>query len=67
MTLDDIRAQATVHRIDWNDHRRDYYNWREFVGPQVRAIWHTLTDEQKVAIASDAYEFAVVKTDHTCM
>lgn len=63
MTADELRSQATKKRIDWNEGRHLWTDWREFVGPSVRGIWHTLDDEQKVAIATDAYEFATVDSE----
>jgi hypothetical protein len=40
-----------------------YANWRDYIGPAVRGIWHTLTDEQKVTLATDAYNEAI-QHDH---
>jgi len=50
---DELRPEATKRRMDWNEGNH-YANWRPYVGPHVRAVWHTLTDDQKVAIACDA-------------
>jgi hypothetical protein len=51
--IDRMFAEATKKRMNW-DEGSHYANWREYVSSQVRAIWYTLTDEQKVAIACDA-------------
>jgi hypothetical protein len=51
--IDQVRSEATKARMDWNEGHK-YANWRSEIGSCVRAIWHTLTDEQKIAIACDA-------------
>ena len=55
--LDILRREATAKRMDW-DEGSHYCNWRRYVGPSVREVWHTLNDEQKTAIAVDAYKQA---------
>lgn len=52
-TIDYIARDALVEEIDWSEGGR-IHNWRNHVGEHTRAIWHTLTPEQKVAIARDA-------------
>jgi hypothetical protein len=42
---------------NWNE-RDDVHNWRNYISDRLRAIWHTFTDEQKVAIADNAYDIA---------
>lgn len=45
---------------DWRDPKWDepqlVYNWRIYATPELRAIWHTFTDEQAlvVCVALDA-------------
>jgi hypothetical protein len=34
------------------------HDWRNYVGKNVREIWHTLTNDQRRAMALDADEFA---------
>ncbi len=50
---DRIRREATKTRMDWSEGSH-FCNWRRYVGAPVKGIWHTFTDEQKVAIATDA-------------
>ena len=68
--LDELRSQVMTQRdwdteerswkdLGWENARLDAYDWRRFVGPAVRVIWETLSDEQKMAIATDAYAHAV--------
>jgi hypothetical protein len=38
---------------DW-DYGGHVHNWRNYIGENTRAIWATLTQEQRVAIATDA-------------
>jgi len=52
-----LRFEATQKRMDWAAGGH-YANWRQYVGSSVKAVWHTLTDDQKVAIATDAKERA---------
>mgnify|MGYP000851059213 CR=1 FL=1 len=42
---------------DWSRTER-VHSWHNYIGDKTRAIWHTLTDEQKLAIAEDADEQA---------
>lgn len=41
----------------WDEAGR-VHDWRNHVGENVKAIWHTFTDEQKLALAEDADERA---------
>jgi hypothetical protein len=50
---DEVRREATQRHMDWGK-SGVYADWKRQVGGHVRAIWRTLTDEQKVAIALDA-------------
>jgi hypothetical protein len=45
--------QALLNPQPW-DEGGVVHNWRTHVGSNVRAIWNTFTDEQKIAIARDA-------------
>lgn len=40
---------------DWTDTSR-VHNWRNYVSDRVRQIWHTFTDEQKIALGEQAAE-----------
>lgn len=52
-----LAVEATKTPIDWDEGGR-YHNWRNHVGDNVKAIWDTLTDPAKIAIARDADELA---------
>lgn len=41
----------------WDEGGR-VHNWRNHVGDRARGLWHTFTDEQKIALALDADELA---------
>jgi hypothetical protein len=57
MNNDDKLWSESTGKVDW--HGGSYaYNWRAFIGPQTRGIWHSLTAEQKFALAKDALVFA---------
>jgi hypothetical protein len=43
--------------ISWTAGGR-VHNWRNHVGERTKAIWNSLTNEQKLAIAADAYDEA---------
>lgn len=45
--------EALETPIDWSTGGH-VHNWRNYVGQHVRALWATLPDEVKVAIAHDA-------------
>lgn len=34
----------------WDEEVR-VHNWRNYISEEVRAMWHTFTDEQKAALA----------------
>ncbi len=44
---DAFRADALAKVHDWDHNFSRWVNWRRGVGPCVRAIWHTFTDEKK--------------------
>ena len=62
MTTDDIRRDG---RHDWSDPQwdeaRSVHDWRNYINDELRAIWHTFTDEQKQAIRNNADEFAAAE------
>lgn len=51
-----VEEQALVVPIDWDegDQPNRCHDWRHHVGHNVRAIWDTLPDPVKIAIALDA-------------
>ena len=54
-----LRAECTNPRINWNLQSPVHGNWAEwkkYIGPMTRGIWYTLTDDQKFALAKDALE-----------
>ena len=53
MTEAEQFAEALVPNIDWKKDGK-VHNWRNYVGKRTRALWDTLTPEQKIAIAADA-------------
>lgn len=53
----DDAAEAARSVIDWTSGGR-VHNWRNHVGQRTKTIWHTLTPEQRVAIAEDAADEA---------
>lgn len=57
LLADDVfRADALAKVDNWDFHDRTrWVDWRKGVGPCVRAIWHTFTDDQKIRIAADAH------------
>lgn len=38
---------------DWT-HNRRVHEWKNHVGPLIKEIWHTFSDEQRAAIALEA-------------
>jgi hypothetical protein len=42
-----------MHPIQWGHHTSD--EWQFYIGVQTQRIWETLTFNQKLAIAMDAY------------
>lgn len=45
--------------VDWEGREHSHVDeWRRYVGPQTRAIWSMFTFEQRVALVSDAQDFA---------
>lgn len=54
--MDYLRDEALAE-VDWEEGGR-VHNWRNYVGYHTRALWHTLSDEQRVAIVRDADELA---------
>jgi hypothetical protein len=52
-----LEEQALQEPQDWDAGGR-VHNWRNHVGENVKAIWHTFTPKQKIAIALDADEAA---------
>ncbi len=58
----EARDTADTHEVleqpmDWTKGGR-VYNWRNYVGPRLRALWGRLPDAVKVAVAEDAQEIA---------
>ena len=47
------QKQADVDDPQW-EHPGKVHDWRNHVGRQVRAIWHTFTPEQRMVLAADA-------------
>lgn len=45
--------QSDVDDPQW-DHAGKVHDWRNHVGYDVRAIWHTFTPEQRMVLAKDA-------------
>jgi hypothetical protein len=39
-------------------HAAYVHDWRNHVGERTQALWHTFTDEQRLAIAADAEDEA---------
>lgn len=56
-TYRDPSKQADVDDPLW-DHAGKVHDWRNHVGEGIRAIWHTFTPEQRMALAADADERA---------
>lgn len=46
-------TDALDPNIDWDSGGR-VHNWKNHVGENVRALWNTLSDEVRLAIAHDA-------------
>lgn len=55
--MDWVAKQAVSPDLDWDEGGR-VHNWRNHVGSRTKAIWNTLSDEAKVAIALDADDSA---------
>lgn len=52
-----IAEEALRSPMDWDEGGR-VHNWRNYVGERMQALWETFTDDQKKAIAVDAYEIS---------
>lgn len=46
-------SATSMENPDWVGAEK-VHDWRNHVGPNTRAIWHTLTLEPRLAIAADA-------------
>lgn len=59
---DYLVRQALAEPMDWESWRREMgrpiHEWRVYVTDEVRALWHTFTPEQKVAVMRMADEMA---------
>jgi len=55
--VSDLVVREALGPVDWEAGGR-IYNWRNYVGPKVRALWDDLNPELRIAIALDAFELA---------
>lgn len=42
---------------NWSEHQK-VHCWRNYVSSELQDMWQTFSDEQKIAIAKNAQEFA---------
>lgn len=52
----DIRLEPPEYlNPDWSPPRYQYvHDWRAYIGEEVREIWHTFSDHQKLVLARAA-------------
>jgi len=52
-------------RHEWSDPQWDkarrVHDWRNYINDELRAIWHTFTDNQKQAIRNNADDLAATE------